>query len=315
MEEHPEAMRGFFFGLVLASIVVPWSLMKARRKSHAVLFVLACIGTWQLMGLQSLISNNAETKVVLTTADGNPLPDDYAVKSSSMHFAANTGQKKLRREIAFQASEDFVFQKGAVELELSVIAAQSGDRANVGANTLTQVLLVKGKQREVLTQFVVKQPKAATGGSNPALWYTGICGCIAICAMMLPGISGSFLLLMLGLYGYILTELRALLYSQDTNALMPVAVFMAGLVVGLIAFSKFLSWLLSRAHDGTMAFLAGLMLGSLRALWPFKSGVAQGMHNVLPTEVDNIVIASIVMFFAGLVIVGALHRLGQRNSA
>ena len=91
-------------------------------------------------------------------------------------------------------------------------------------------------------------------------------GMIAICAMILPGISGSFLLLMLGMYG-------AVIHTIDDRALGDAAVFVVGTVIGLALFSTLLGWLLDSALDWVMATLIGLMLGSLRVLWPWPNGV------------------------------------------
>ena len=86
---------------------------------------------------------------------------------------------------------------------------------------------------------------------------------IAICAMILPGVSGAFLLLVMGLYAPTMSALNA-------RDLPYIATFMAGAATGIGAFSRLLKWLLDRYHDVTMAVLAGLMIGSLRALWPWQ---------------------------------------------
>ncbi|SDI44486.1 putative membrane protein [Pseudomonas flavescens] len=90
-----------------------------------------------------------------------------------------------------------------------------------------------------------------------------VSGAIAISAMILPGISGSFILVLLGLYPVVLGAVK----NFDLTVL---AVFCAGCVLGLLTFSKLLSWLLAHVRDLTMAFLAGLMLGSLVKVWPWK---------------------------------------------
>jgi len=90
-----------------------------------------------------------------------------------------------------------------------------------------------------------------------------LAGAIAISAMILPGISGSFILVLLGLYPVVLGAIKNL----DVAVL---AVFSSGCLLGLLSFSKLLSWLLARMRDLTMAFLAGLMLGSLVKVWPWK---------------------------------------------
>jgi putative membrane protein len=87
---------------------------------------------------------------------------------------------------------------------------------------------------------------------------------IAICAMILPGVSGAFLLLVLGIYEPTLEALSSLDVPY-------IAVFVAGAAVGLGLFSKLLEWLLDHHHEWTMAALVGLMVGSLRALWPWLS--------------------------------------------
>jgi putative membrane protein len=88
-------------------------------------------------------------------------------------------------------------------------------------------------------------------------------GALAICAMILPGISGSFILLLLGMYSVVITAVK----SFDFYTLI---VFGSGCVVGLMIFSRFLSWLLARFHSATMALLTGFMLGALIKLWPWK---------------------------------------------
>ena len=95
------------------------------------------------------------------------------------------------------------------------------------------------------------------------LWFIFICGVIAICAMILPGISGSFILLLMGKYLYMMAAL--------SNFNLPVLlVFLMGAAVGILGFSHFLSWLLHHYHSATISVLAGFMLGSLNKVWPWK---------------------------------------------
>jgi putative membrane protein len=101
--------------------------------------------------------------------------------------------------------------------------------------------------------------------SPPLLAYFGA-GAIAICAMILPGISGSFLLLMMGMYA-------AVLGAVHDRDIVTIAVFGIGAVAGLALFSTALNWLLERHHDPLLAALIGLMVGSLRVLWPWPNGV------------------------------------------
>jgi len=104
----------------------------------------------------------------------------------------------------------------------------------------------------------------ATPAETPtALWFIFISGMIAICAMILPGISGAFLLLILGKYEYVYMALRDM-------KLLIIGVFAAGAIIGLLSFSRFISWLLRNYHDLAIALLSGFMVGSLNKIWPWK---------------------------------------------
>ena len=103
------------------------------------------------------------------------------------------------------------------------------------------------------------------------LWFIFICGAIAVCTMILPGISGSFILVILGKYDYIM---------QSVNQLnLPVLlVFGLGCVIGILGFSKFLHWLLKRYERATMLTLVGFVIGALVKVWPWNdmTAVAEG---------------------------------------
>jgi putative membrane protein len=90
-----------------------------------------------------------------------------------------------------------------------------------------------------------------------------LAGAIAICAMILPGISGSFILVLMGLYGFVLNAVKGL----DLAVLL---IFASGCLVGLVSFAGILRWLLVRWRDLTLTFLTGLMIGSLNKIWPWK---------------------------------------------
>jgi putative membrane protein len=100
---------------------------------------------------------------------------------------------------------------------------------------------------------------------GPTWWMFLGAGAVAVCAMILPGVSGSFLLLMLGMYDSVL----GLVTERDVGML---GVFVVGCVIGLAAFSTALHWSLANHHDTMLAAMVGLMLGSLRVLWPWPDG-------------------------------------------
>ena len=106
------------------------------------------------------------------------------------------------------------------------------------------------------------------GTQNDSFWYLLICGIIVMCSMLLPGLSGSFMLILMGNFQLLMESVN----QWRFDVLLP---FMAGAVVGLIAFSHFLAWLLKRFPDATIALLTGFIIGSLGILWPWKTEVTQ----------------------------------------
>jgi putative membrane protein len=99
------------------------------------------------------------------------------------------------------------------------------------------------------------------------LWFIFLCGIVAICAMILPGISGAFILLILGKYEFITATLKNPFLAQN---IIVILIFCLGCVVGLAGFSRVLNYLLGKFHNLTLAFLAGLITGSLMKIWPWK---------------------------------------------
>lgn len=105
-----------------------------------------------------------------------------------------------------------------------------------------------------------------------ALWFIFLSGAIAICAMILPGISGSFILLILGKYQYVMECISELVSGVNIGSnLVIIGVFLIGAVVGILGFSKFLHWLLARWHKETLIVLAGFIIGSLVKVWPWSN--------------------------------------------
>ena len=104
------------------------------------------------------------------------------------------------------------------------------------------------------------------------LWFIFISGAIAICAMILPGISGSFILLILGKYQYIMGVISDLVSGVNIGQnILIIGVFGIGAVIGILSFSKLLHWLLARWEKETMIVLAGFIIGSLVKVWPWSN--------------------------------------------
>ncbi len=108
-----------------------------------------------------------------------------------------------------------------------------------------------------------------------ALWFIFLSGAIAICAMILPGISGSFILLILGKYQYIMGAISSLAAGENFGQnLLILCVFLVGAAFGILGFSKFLHWLLARWNKETLIVLAGFIIGSLVKVWPWNNAEA-----------------------------------------
>ena len=145
-----------------------------------------------------------------------------------------------------------------------------------------------------------------------SLWFVFISGAIAICAMILPGISGAFILLVLGKYEFIIE-------AVNNRDLLTIGIFMLGCLTGILSFARAISWTLQRYHDLTIAVLAGFMLGSLNKVWPWKvtetfridshgEQVPVITKNVLPTE--SLEMLQALLFFAlGILLVIAVERI------
>ena len=138
-------------------------------------------------------------------------------------------------------------------------------------------------------------------------------GAAAVTAMILPGISGAFILLVLGQYGFVIDAVR----DRDFLAILPLA---KGAICGILPFVRILSWLLRRHHQITIALLIGFMVGSLRKIWPFKavmSGDGEALVlrevNVLP-ELDGSFWLALGLCILGFLLVLALNRMAQART-
>lgn len=174
------------------------------------------------------------------------------------------------------------------------------------------------------------------GTGSDSYLFLFFSGALAICAMILPGISGSFILLLLGMYLPVMTGLR----SFNVPLIL---IFASGCLFGLMAFSRLLTWMFQRHHDLTVASLTGFLLGSLTIIWPWKEVVSVRMvhegrpdahlepfiqHNVLPgsystiTSMDELLgistkdpqlLAAVLLMLAGVALLIVLERFSPDN--
>lgn len=150
-----------------------------------------------------------------------------------------------------------------------------------------------------------------------------LAGCIAICAMILPGISGSFILLLIGMYTPVLGAVKSL----DVGV---IGLFLSGCVIGLLSFSHVLSWLLKRFRDLTLVFLTGLMIGTLPKIWPWKETLtwrtnSKGeqvpllQNNLSPFEFESVtsqpaqLAVAVTLMLCAIGLVLGLEKLGEKH--
>ncbi len=152
------------------------------------------------------------------------------------------------------------------------------------------------------------------------LWFIFLCGIVAICAMILPGISGAFILLILGKYEFITGTLKNPFLASN---MIVIIVFCFGCLLGLAGFSRVLNYLLSKFQNLTLAFLAGLITGSLQKIWPWKEVIATQIirgkehviwgHPILPTAIDQEFFLAVIMAMLGFLAVLAIERMSRNE--
>ncbi len=126
----------------------------------------------------------------------------------------------------------------------------------------------------------------APAQGNTSLWFVFVSGAIAISALLLPGVSGSFILLLMGMYSYVVPSVKELL-SGNSGALPVVVVFGLGCLTGLVTFSRVLKYLFEKYPQVTLALLTGFMLGSLYKLWPWRVVTAYATDGAGAVIVDE----------------------------
>ena len=144
----------------------------------------------------------------------------------------------------------------------------------------------------------------ATPAETPSHFlFIFLCGAIAICAMILPGISGSFILVLLGKYFFIMEAVKTL-------DLKVIAIFGIGACVGITSFSRLLSYALSHMRNITLAVLSGFMLGSLNKVWPWKETIEGVEQNVAP---NAFVWQAVCLALLGFVMVYGIEKISSKS--
>ncbi|MFG0274013.1 MAG: DUF368 domain-containing protein [Phycisphaerales bacterium] len=262
MESRPGATYAFFFGLIGASAWIPFAQMKSRSWRHGIALVLAAVGAFWLVGLQPQGPNLRPASPV-----GAEVVGATALYPSKVRTAQDV-------DAVLEAAA--LLPAGAIERV--AVYDPRGVIEDPGASAAT----ILTNEQAVLDLASGSGPVVIFGETPAPLAWLFVCGVIAISAMMLPGVSGSFLLLFLGQYHAVLSAISRIVHfglelvgrqpdpldalsgRTVTNDIVLLGVFNIGVLLGLVLFSRAIGWLLMRAHDLTMAALTGLMIGALR---------------------------------------------------
>jgi putative membrane protein len=182
----------------------------------------------------------------------------------------------------------------------------------------------------VIVTFIIGTAMAVSislltpASQNDAFYYLFICGIVAICSMILPGLSGSFVLILMGNYELVVIHAVTTL---DLTLLLPV---LLGAIFGLLAFSHLLSWIYKKFKDQTISLLTGFIFGSLLLLWPWKEEVyrknamgdlilkdgekiVEGYEYIFPQQFNTEVMVAFVLILAGVISIVLIERFAEKK--
>lgn len=297
LDRHPEAMRALFFGLIVASIGIPFrmvSFSEPNTKWWVAAMVAVGIGAGWTATAPERIHDAGIHWVEVEAQQGDTL-------------------ESINRRGPGAWSADRIYW--AEQNEPLRRAVQRADDAAVPPDGGAAEAVSDDERQELYGELEIP---AGTPVQIPqlAVWYVFVAGIIAICAMILPGISGAYILLILGAYYFVLNALRGVLtgFAEVTlpmGAMTFVVAFCVGALIGILSFARLMSYLLRRFRAVTIGLLVGLMIGCLRGIWPFQEMVDGRMINVVPDAVDATVVAAVVTAVAGAAAVLVLSRVGE----
>jgi len=264
MEDHPGPTYAFFFGLIIATTWIPFARMTRRSAAHYVALLIFAVGAFLFVGLQP---------------DGLSLQVARAEPGANAAFYAG----KIRHPSDL-ASIQAAASMAPGETDLNIVAFDpKGVLDALDPSEVDRPAITILESDEALEQWLANRPPLVVlEESRAPLPWIFACGMVAISAMILPGLSGSFLLLFLGQYHAVLSAIKGTiseiltLLGREPEPLamlldhawwsdpLFLGVFLIGVVLGLGIFSHIVGWLFEHKHDLTMAALTGLLIGALR---------------------------------------------------
>lgn len=307
IENYPAPTRAFFFGLIVASVWVPVQMIRQSTGdgtaiAAAVLLSLAGVGFGYWVTNPASAYEGARESIEVTSS------------GETLKKITRRGPTSGTAEQIYWAPENEALREAVAAASPEKAAELEQLHAAAGEAALDKKAL---KARSRPYQSVEVPEGVEVTMPRPRLWFIAVAGAVAICAMILPGISGSYILLIFGVYFFILNALKGsigLLVSGTlpTTHVMYLGVFGVALVAGILSFARVLSYLLERHAAPTLGALVGLMVGCLRGIWPFQQTVEGALVNIAPSAsypgFGGIVFAAL----AGFALVAALTVVGQR---
>lgn len=299
-------MRAFFFGLIVASVWVPFRMIevgKAKKITAVVAFgVAGAAFGWLVTDPGNQFEVTREIAEVESTGE------------TLEHLARRAPSAETTAEI-FWAEQNQPLREAirSSQPDTYMMLEQAHEEASEG-DVSKSALEARSKPYNE-----IQVPEGVTVAvPRPSHWYVFFAGAIAICAMLLPGISGSYILLILGAYFFILNALKGFVKTLVAGSFPAsqsayVLLFCIGAGIGLLSFARLLSYLLERFPAYTLGALVGLMVGCLRGIWPFRAPVDGRVTNVFPDAFNTSVVSALITFIVGLAIVTTLTWLGARG--
>jgi len=241
-----------FFGLILASAWVCTRRVKKWGLQQLMGLLLACICAFMVTNLP-LKQKGEELSLDVE------LPKSFTVSPLAENYDTNTHMLTGVRLTTLSA----MLSKGVITVKTTVYDPMNRQHASVG-------------------DYMQRPPVQYLD------WWVILCGAIGVSAMLLPGISGSYLLVILGMYAAVIGAVADLTlalrsFSFDWNAIFLLSNLVVGMALGALFFSQLVSWLFRHFHDTTIAMLIGFMLGAMRSVWPFWSYT----YRILPLKPEK----------------------------
>lgn len=211
-------------------------------------FCLRQLKAWKIHHLLGLILGAVSAYFLTNASSSFPSEDLYAIKIELTTSASNYDATERLLTHLSHATLGAMLAKGLITSDTSIYSLQGG---------------LIGKAADIV-------PEA---GYRIDFWLM-LCGALAVCALLLPGISGSYVLTLLGVYPLIISSLVDLIegakqFTFDQEAFFVLLNVGIGILVGLVSFARMVSWLLKTYPDSTIAILSGFLIGALRSVWPF----------------------------------------------